>query len=380
MTIHTEPVGIPTDEFGSLLPSLSQSERVDHMTGLLNNRLGKSPDQQWIDQFTHQFLTLPQPCRRDVALTIRARGTTHEHALLDAVDANRDIFLFDSPGVFVIPGPSTAQGGFVGSVVGATDSRVILSSPTWEQASTELHNGVFGRSTVVLPETVTIAGEIQPSELSDRNKTVAITERNIGQMCELSERHPEASFIVGTPLYIEGSDQPVNAAIHVQNGRVMGFVFKYNGVAAERHFFTFPDDRQPYSVTGRDSVLICKDLLTLCNSLPQKDPDVRSRAHPKRYADPAKFVREDTDELLVVSCWGVGAESQTLGRREQEHIDRTYAKTISLTVGEVMQRMPSLRQTIISDRIAAFVQGSETHAVGARPHSMVAFRHFAPIN
>lgn len=366
-----------SDECIEILPNLTQPERVEYMTRLLNSRLATTTNSVSRSQLIQSIGVLPDECQRDLAVTIRARGLQDEHLLLESLGDRRNQFFFDSYGIFVIPGPNTASPGFDGSVADSSDTRIIVSSPTWKQAREDVQQFNFGRSVAILPETVSIAGELTSDNLTNRNVVEDITMRNLEDMCQISTLNPDASFIIGSPYFIDGFDLPFNTAIHIRNGQIVAVVCKYNGIAAERRFFSFPDTREAYSFQNA-SVLICKDLLTLCHSLSAK-PDVVARSHPKRFADIGTFIENDTEELLVLSCWGVGAESESLAAQNQRRIDRTYATTMSMTAGEVIARKPQLSRIIVSDRVPAFSNRSNPIPVSSKPHSMVAFRPYNPL-
>ena len=354
-------------------PYMSQPERVDCITKILNTGRSSATNSALINRFDRQFRSLPEDCRRDIALTVRAREIKEEHMFLKKNDESRDLFLFNTYGIFVVPGKTTSDPGFTGSVVNAQDTRVIVSAPTWRQASEYLQNYRFGQSTVLLPETITIAGELEVADLDDKDYLQSTVSRNLAKMVELSYLNSEASFVVGTPLFNDLTELPLNVALHIKNGQVLGKVVKYNGVAEERGFFSFPEKRQPYLIQN-SSVLICKDLLTLCNSIFFKkkgaEPTV---SHPKKYGNRDFFLTEETDELLVISCWGVGAESKIMYGRDQNSVDKLYLHTLLSTVNGVLSREPNLRRIILSDRVPYFANSLSDSLITTKPLSLAAF-------
>lgn len=357
----------------NIMPQLSQQERINYITTLLNSQYTTRPSAISLSQCAQQYVHFPQDVQRDFALTIRARDIEQECTWLETLGETRNCFLFPESGVFVIPGPSTARPQFHGSVLQASDTRVIVSAPDWTSMQKALTDNDLGQSVVILPELITIAGELEIKDIAHPEKVQDVLHKNLHAMCEISRLFPNTTYVVGTPVFQHGYHRPFNAVVHIRNGNIHNVAYKYNGVRLEREFFSFPDNRDPQSVQD-GSMLVCKDLLTLCNGLSHIPAEKSRKRHPKASADSRLFLSDDTRELFVASCWGIGAEGRILSSRNQQDIDKTYIRSLSITVARVFEGLPQLQQVIISDIVSPFSEPDQSqHPIGSKPMSMVGF-------
>lgn len=254
----------------------------------------------------------------------------------------------------------------------------LVSSPDWESTLEALELGEYGKTTVLTPELITVAG--QPfSILHERKKEV---EEALANVAQISRAKPDATFIIGSPHFTE-SEKPFNAAVVFKNGEIRQVAHKKLLGGEELTTFSLNPEEPPIAL-GDSTLAVCRDLvgarLTRNNEnsnwiIRYVQQSTGDNNLASRFTN-AKFVAPGTKRILVESCWGVGAPEGTISQLgvpnpSPEDINKYYQLMLQINGQDLLRRDPNINQVIMCDR-APLLQSDPM--VASKPMSTIFFR------
>lgn len=188
---------------------------------------------------------------------------------------------------------------------------------------------------VLSPELITAPYALQ----AVRSRMTEVQQR-IDTVKKLSEDHPEASILLGTPTL--GDDGLMrNSLAVISQGRINGHIDK-RGVmsAAEEREFTRQVRPQTALRTGH-AALICSDIIAAA---------AYGRATESHTFDNG-WLRPDTTTLLVSSCWAV-PQFRTASTPASD--EERFGGALKRTIGNLFSGYPNLEEIIVVDRALPF--------------------------
>ena len=256
---------------------------------------------------------------------------------------------------------------------------VIVSQPDWETTLSVLKEKDFGRTTVLTPELITIAGEAL-DKMTERREAI---EERLGAISSLSASQPDATFIIGSPYFTNERNLPFNSALVYRNGEIVQRSDKkLLGNGEELLHFDFDPAAEP-EATGDTTIVICRDLIGAqktrlsggVNGVSNYVLRATGNANLAKRYESSQFIVPGTKKLLVSSCWGVGMPEgfeRFMGEGNKEDaVNQFYRMNLVMMSDSILRQDASLQQIVVCDRAPLHEQSS---LVGTKPISGVFFR------
>jgi hypothetical protein len=234
-------------------------------------------------------------------------------------------------------------------------SLAAVSASTWTDFR-ELMEQIDERSPfVVSPELITAAEE--GSDIVDP----VIIQKRICELQDISQRVPDTTILLGTPSF-ESRGKPKNSVLYLRDGNVIGQTHKRAPATQwERDNFTFEAEEPPSIIPGTSmGVLICSDLaLISLYDRPSYDLNATLRLIGKSnlIGKAPRFIHDEAQSLVVVSCWGVGSQ---FGRGYDP--DEYYQFQLQCIAASVLRNTEQIRQIVMVDRTSASSGSDDFHA------------------
>jgi len=232
------------------------------------------------------------------------------------------------------------------------DSRnvVLVSEPDWATTVGVLDSENFGKTTVLTPELITVAGQ-QLTTLYEHRYDI---EKALGKVSEISQAQPDTTFIIGSPDFVPGQKLPFNAAIVFKNGQRVQVAHKKLLMGEEGLGFDIDPKEKP-TVVGETALLICRDLFGASETSTRGGDSIVSYVQrttkdsslAERFKG-AQFIAPDTRRILVASCWGVGPP--IFKESAQEDINADYLSRLKVMSRTILEMDPNVGQIIVCDR------------------------------
>lgn len=250
----------------------------------------------------------------------------------------------------------------------------LVSCPTWDQALLDVQGENFGKNIVVLPELITIAGKTFSGSQSEKPEV----EKSLETFSEFSTTQPDATFVLGSPHYVEGIAKPYNGAYVIKDGEILAIAHKHIAALGENAFTM--DTTQPAIQVGDTSIAICKDATAI--AMPP-DPNVREYLLKAYSGDPLKgaemrhttFLAPEAKRLVILAAWGMGIHPRASGKNleTQKGINTYYEDSLKYTVEEIFKNNNHLDEIIVSDRTIVSPNPLQDR-VASHPMSLIAHR------
>ena len=288
---------------------------------------------------------------------------------------NREI-IFDGYGVYLV----TDQDAY--PLVNKNDPAlenprnvVLVSKPDWRSTRDTLEDEEFGKTIVLTPELITIAGE----PFADLYKRREEVQRALRDVARISQSKPETTFVIGSPHFIDGHTLPFNAAIVIKNGQIVQASHKRLLGGDEVGTFDFDPEESPQAFEDT-TILVCRDLIgaqktrLIGGSNGVADYVFRTSNDPtvaKKFEN-ARFIALGSARILVESCWGVGMPAGLrFGDAPQQIIDEYYLMNLRALSQSLLRMDPNINQVIVCDRAPTNTFGEP---VSSKPMSAVFFK------
>lgn len=256
---------------------------------------------------------------------------------------------------------------------------VMVSQPDWETTYRVLKAGEYGRTPVLTPELITVAG--QP--LANLHEHQAEVEEALSKVSQISRDKPDATFVIGAPYFVEGNKYPFNSAIAFKNGEIIQVAHKKLLGGEELTSFSLNPTEPPIAI-GDSTLAVCRDLVgaRLTQNTDSSNwivryvqKSTRDNNLAARFTN-AKFLVPGTKRILVESCWGVGAPEGTISQLgvpnpSPKDINNYYLFMLQITGRDLLRRDPNINQVVVCDRAPLLRKGS---MVASKPMSAVFFR------
>ncbi|MCL4360643.1 hypothetical protein M1555_05340 [Patescibacteria group bacterium] len=227
---------------------------------------------------------------------------------------------------------------------------------------------------VVSPELITIADI--PWE--DVPGAIDVIYERIARVADRSLDTPGTVYVFGTPT-VTSEGRLRNSAVFIRNGEIIGQTNKRLGaVVGEYETFEFPADEPAVRIPGTDvSVLICADIIAatlLRTKYSDRHLGARERQFNRLVDAHNEFVAHDAKQLLIVSCWGIGANPNFL---DVDDVDGTYAMNLRSAFLRLFHQYPHLEEIVMVDR-APNGGGEELLFASSHPFNIYARREMYP--
>lgn len=250
----------------------------------------------------------------------------------------------------------------------------IVSAPNWEVALQNVQSRKFGRSTVLLPELITVAGR----DLHLVGEYQDDIEKALADFALFSKSQPDTTFVVGSPHFVSSGQPPYNGAFVFQNGEVINIFHKRLNAGEMPHLAMDPG--RGVATAGGASLVICKDLMGTSFEddemakgllIRQSDPSIDEQTALQLARVP--YVDKTSSTLFVIACWGVGMWSKNRPRTQDE-INQYYKGSLLTTIRYTFRSNPHLQRIIMSDRAPTSLGITASSQVASRPMSFIASR------
>lgn len=206
-----------------------------------------------------------------------------------------------------------------------------VALPTWEETEAALAQATPLRGYVLTTELIT-----SPYPLEEIPRHLDQVEQRVDRTVELSRLHPEATILLGT-VTTDASGTLRNSLAIIRNGEVTGHTDKRGVMWPDEAAIFMGTRREQASLGVGRTALICSDLITAA-------ADGRHAAHP---SDGHALLLDDTQTLLVSSCWAV---PRFRGLFTPDSDDERYRRALERTISELFAGHPNLREVIMADR------------------------------
>lgn len=203
------------------------------------------------------------------------------------------------------------------------------SAQDWDQYISELKK-VKDQAIIVSPEIMTFAGKPLISAKDNRR----LIEERVRQVMSISLDHRNKKYILGTLAF--DHEKPVNAAVIIENGRVIDRVNKRSATTVEFNEFYLDQNQDPSLIPNTSiGLLICSDLQ---NSY---SPQITTgKLKP--------FVHPDARTLILMSCWGVGGIEEEI---KNIGADKYYEIALNWYVGIFFSVFKNIEKLLVVDRV-----------------------------
>ena len=206
-----------------------------------------------------------------------------------------------------------------------------LALPTWEELEQSLGELSPMNGYVVTPELITL-----PVAVEEIDGMAREIEDRIAKTIELSQLHPDATILLGTPTIDEAGVIRNSLAI-VSRGELVGYIDK-RGIAWEEEARVFSrSPRSQASLEAGYAALICSDIITAaaCGRFTKAQTDSRN------------LLGAEAKTLVVSSCWAVPRYEDLFVSATDE---RRYSEALERSVSDLFMAYPELQEVIMVDR------------------------------
>lgn len=230
-----------------------------------------------------------------------------------------------------------------------------VSASTWTDFRALMEQVDESSPFVASPELITTADD--EMDIIDP----AVIQARIRELQDISKRIPDTTILLGTPSF-EGGGKPKNSVLYLRDGSVIGQTHKRAPATQwERDNFTFEAEETPSVIPGTSmGVLICSDLaLISLYDRPSYDLNATLRLIGKSnlIGKTPRFIHEEAQSLVVVSCWGVGSQ---FGRGSDP--DEYYQFQLRCIAANVLRDIEQIKQIVMIDRTSASSDSDDFHA------------------
>lgn len=221
-----------------------------------------------------------------------------------------------------------------------------ISARTWNDFANHPPGLTNEDKIVISPELMTFTGQPLDQVTSLRDEI----EMRIDEIKRISARHPETTFVLGSPTFGQAK-RPRNSAIFAKSGQILGITNKRSGATpAEKEAFDLPVNEPPTLIPQTQiSALICCDLATqsiLGRGMEKDEKLLALIGREEFFGFESSLVHPEAKTLVVPSCWGIGGNKELIGKDPDEY----YRLQLRNTAWQVLWQNPQIEEIVVVDR------------------------------
>lgn len=230
---------------------------------------------------------------------------------------------------------------------GAGEMVTGISANRWEDFESSLLSEVtVAERLIVSPELITVAG----MDFGNLESEKGLIEERVGRVVCFSKDRPGATFVLGTPLFVNES-RPQNSVLLIKDGEIIGVTNKRSGATLEENkcFDMIPEESPLLLPDSKTCVVICSDLplasMYSASNLVDLDEILRLSGKENLIGKSIKIIHEKAETVLLVACWSVGGRFVEEGKTDQ------YYRMQLTNIAWRLMRETKIKEVVVVDRV-----------------------------